>query len=256
MKVKLYKPFEKWYHGGTIWIISDTHFQKDTEMEQFFGWPSAEERLKMINECVTKNDTLIHLGDVGDRLDLVRQIKCDYKVLITGNHDKGNANYKRRILECGICYSEEEAKDILRHGNVHTLSVGNVNPDSYEKRVNIHGKEFYLFKTDNRLFDEIYDGPLFINSKIVLSHEEFDTPYAINIHGHVHCAPGWVVEKTNIVEKIGTFVTYSFNMASDVIGYKPKRLDKIIENYPLKNIKSIHEVTIDNATERKNNNLC
>ena len=251
MKVKLYKCFEHWYHGGTIWVISDTHFQKDTEMEKAFGWPSAEERLKMINECVTKNDTLIHLGDVGDRLDLVRQIKCDYKVLITGNHDAGNSVYERRKQHCGILDTNEDIKKAMKSLH-HAYMIGDVHPTEYNQWDN--GK--YELLVDNHLFDEIYNGPLFINNKIVLSHEEFNTPYAINIHGHVHCAPGWITEKTNIVEKIGTLVTYSFNMASDVIGYKPKRLDKIIENYPLKNIKSIHEVTIDNATERKNNNLC
>lgn len=244
MRIKLYKCFEHWYHGGTIWIISDTHFQKDTEMEEFFEWPAAEERLARINKCVTKNDTLICLGDVGDRLDLVSKIKCNYKVLITGNHDAGNANYTRRILECGICYSEQEAKDILRHGNViHTLSIGNVNPDSYEKRVNIHGKEFYLLKTDNRLFDEIYDGPLFINDKLLLSHEKIELPFVINIHGHHHCA-----EKAICQNDLGG---YNINCACDMINFTPVRLDTLLTTVPQNKVKSIHDITIEKAMERK-----
>lgn len=250
MKVKLYKPFEHWYHGGTIWLCSDPHFQKDTEMERCFGWPTAEERLARINKYVTKNDTFICLGDVGDRLELISKIKCDYKVLITGNHDKGDANYRRRILECGICYSEQEAKDILRHGNVHTLSIGNVNPDSYEKRVNIHGKEFYLLKADNRLFDEIYDGPLFISDKILLSHERIDLPFCINIHGHEHCYESWF-DLVGIETVIGMVQTASFNIASDVVDFKPIRLDEIINKYPLKNVPNIHRITIDNASRRE-----
>lgn len=252
MKVKLYEPFEKWYHGGTIWLLGDLHFQKDAEMEKVFGWPSAEERLAIINSKVAKNDTFICLGDVGDRLDLVSKIKCNYKVLITGNHDKGNANYQRRILECGICYSEQEAKDILRHGNVHTLSIGNVNPDSYEKRVNIHGKEFYLFKTDNRLFDEVYDGPLFINNKIVLSHERVELPYALNIHGHEHCSD-FSVEKQYVYED-DVYTSYLINLASDVVNFIPQRLDKILDQFPLKYIKSIHDITVEKA-KRDNVNV-
>lgn len=251
MKIKLYEPFEKWYHGGTIWLYSDPHFQKDREMEEFFGWVTAEERLERINKYVTKHDTFICLGDVGDRLDLISKIKCDYKVLITGNHDKGDANYKRRILECGICYSEQEAKDILRDGNIHTLSIGNVNPESYEKRVNIHGKEFFLLKADNHLFDEIYNGPLFISDKILLSHERIDLPFCINIHGHEHCAESWF-DLVGIETVIGMVQTASFNIAADVVDFKPIRLDEIVNKYPLKNVPNIHRITIDNATRDKN----
>lgn len=197
MKIKLYEPFEKWYHGGTIWLYSDPHFQKDTEMEQFFKWPPAEERLARINKCVTKNDTFICLGDVGDRLDLIAQIKCDYKVLITGNHDKGNSVYKP-------------------------------------------------------YFDEIYDGPLFISDKILLSHERIDLPFCINIHGHEHCYESWF-DLVGIQTVIGMVQTASFNIASDVVDFKPIRLDEIISKYPLKKVHSIHRITIDNATNDKLN---
>lgn len=197
MKVKLYEPFMKWYHGGTIWLYSDPHFQKNTEMEEFFKWPTAEERLARINKCVTKNDTLICLGDVGDRLDLIAQIKCDYKVLITGNHDKGNSIYEP-------------------------------------------------------YFNEIYDGPLFISDKILLSHERIDLPFCINIHGHEHCAESWF-DLVGIQTVIGMVQTASFNIASDVVDFKPIRLDEIISKYPLKNVHSIHRITIDNATNDKLN---
>ena len=197
MKIKLYEPFEKWYHGGTIWLYSDPHFQKDTEMEEFFGWPTAEERLARINKCITKNDTFICLGDIGDRLDLIAQIKCDYKVLITGNHDKGNSVYEP-------------------------------------------------------YFNEIYNGPLFISDKILLSHERIDLPFCINIHGHEHCYESWF-DLVGIETVIGMLQTASFNIASDVIDFKPIRLDEIISKYPLKNVHSIHRITIDNATNDKLN---
>ena len=244
MKVKLYEPFKKWYHGGTIWLIGDTHFQKNGEMEKTFGWPSAEERLEIINSKVTKNDTFICLGDVGDRLDLVSKIKCNYKVLITGNHDAGNTNYKRRVLDCGICNTEEEAKSICKSGLMYTYSIGNVRPDGYIS-IGDPDNERFILRKDNRLFDEVYDGPLFVNNKIVLSHERVELPFAINIHGHEHC--GVFATEKQIVTQDGTYTTYLINLASDVVNFVPYRLDRIIGQFPLKYIKSIHDITIETA---------
>lgn len=196
MRIKLYKPFEHWYHGGTIWCYSDPHFQTDIEMEQFFNWPTAEERLALINKYVTKNDTFICLGDVGDRLELVSQIRAEYKVLITGNHDAGNKNYENH-------------------------------------------------------FNEIYDGPLFIRDKIVLSHERVELPFAINIHGHEHTQP--FMEEKELKRYDETYKTYLFNLAADAIDFKPKRLDEIVALTPLSSITSIHRMTIDNAAREIEN---
>lgn len=242
MRIKLYEPFQKWYHGGTIWIISDTHFQKDTEMEQFFGWPSAEERLATLNKYVTKNDTLIHLGDVGDRLDLISKIKCNYKVLITGNHDAGNANYQRSNLYVDFSFdNEEEVKMHLRMFH-HTHLLGDIRPDKYITYENA-GKMRYQLVKDTHLFDEVYNGPLFINDKLLLSHEEIELPFVINIHGHHHCA-----EEAIRQNALGG---YNINCASDVRGHKPVRLDELLEVVPQNRIKSIHEITVEKATERK-----
>lgn len=259
MKVKLYEPFMKWYHGGTIWLCSDPHFQKDTEMEEFFKWPTAEERLAKINECVTKNDTFVCLGDVGDRLDLISKIKCDYKVLITGNHDKGNINYKM-VKDFPIVYVDtyEEAKKVIK---TRTYIGGTTrNPHEYkipekwiDLRINVEDDGnnglYYEVVADNHLFDEIYDGPLFINSKIVLSHERCELPFVLNIHGHEHCGV-YAIEKQYVMED-GTHTSYLINLASDVVGFVPMRLDKIIEQFPLNRIKSIHDIAIETATGGK-----
>ena len=95
------------------------------------------------------------------------------------------------------------------------------------------------------MFDEIYDGPLFINNKIVLSHERVELPYAMNIHGHEHC--GVFSTEKQIVTQDGTYTTYLINLASDVTNFVPYRLDKIIDQFPLKYIKSIHDITIETA---------
>ena len=99
------------------------------------------------------------------------------------------------------------------------------------------------------LFDEIYDGPLFISSKIVLSHERCELPFALNIHGHEHCGV-YAIEKQYVMED-GTHTSYLINLASDVVDFVPMRLDKIIEQFPLNRIKSIHDIAIETATGGK-----
>ena len=248
MKVTLYDCFKNWYHGGVIWVYSDPHFQRNKEMENAFGWPTPEERLYLINECVMKNDTFVCLGDVGDKVEMISKIRTDYKVLVTGNHDKGKYNYKRRVLDCGVCKTEEEAKAICKSGLMHTYSIGDVKPDGY---ISVGGTddERFILRKDNHLFDEIYDGPIFINQKLVLSHERFETPYAINVHGHEH--GGVYATEENYITEEGDYTSYLINVASDVIDFRPVRLDKILEMFPLKRIKSIHEATIEYARKKK-----
>ena len=241
MKIKLYKCFEHWYHGGTIWVYSDPHFQNDTEMEQYFGWIPAEEQLQRINQCVTKNDTLICLGDVGNKLELASKIKAGYKVLITGNHDRGASTYTREQRNYGICESETEAKAIIRDGISEILNIGGFKPNEYVKLDDSR----WLLRIDNHLFDEVYTGPLFISDKILLSHEKITMPCCINIHGHEH--RGQFMEQVEMHTVAGPVQAVSYNVACDVVDFKPMRLDQIVQNYPLKNVPSIHRLTIDRA---------
>ena len=81
----LYKIFQKWCEHGSIYIISDTHFDDDDCRYMDPNWITPQEHMKILKEDIKKNDTLIHLGDVG-RADYLDELKC-YKVLITGNHD-------------------------------------------------------------------------------------------------------------------------------------------------------------------------
>lgn len=230
MKVKLYKPFEHWYHGGTIWLYSDTHFQTDEEMEKFFNWPTKEERLNLINKCVTKNDSFILLGDVGNELDLISKIRADYKVLITGNHDKGVSNYIKKEKFIDWMYPDEAKAECIKHTDWYVK-------DSHKLKVGVYCKDGY--------FDEVYDGPLFIADKILLSHERIKLPFCVNIHGHEHCG-------TRIgIAVYENHVSYSYNIAADVIDFIPVRLDKLVQEHPLKDIPSIHRLTIDRATELK-----
>lgn len=120
-----------------------------------------------------------------------------YKVLIMGNHDKGSTTYKR-----GMVVVDSEVKE-----------------------------------TDNHLFDEVYEGPLMISDKILLSHEPVDFKYAFNIHGHDHSR--WYGKDD-----------MHLNVCAELINYTPIMLKSIIETGKLKLVPNIHRETIDKASAK------
>lgn len=93
------------------------------------------------------------------------------------------------------------------------------------------GKSFY-----RDYFDELYDGPVFISNKILLSHEPINMPCAYNIHGHCH---GGVVNEDE----------RHMNVAADVIGFTPVSLGVVIKSGVLKDIPTIHRLAIDKAAK-------
>lgn len=177
----LYERFQDWCKNGSVYIISDTHFDDDDCIKMDPNWMSPEDAVAILKKTVHKCDTLIHLGDVGN-LEYMKQIK-GHKVLIMGNHDTGVTKYKE-------------------------------------------------------VFDEVYEGPLMIGEKLLLSHEPIlGIDWALNIHGHDHS--GRYIDK------------FHLNMASNVCGFKPMSLGEYVKKCGLSKIKSLHRDTIDNATERK-----
>lgn len=82
----LYPIFQKWSTTGSVYIISDTHFEDSDCKLIDANWITPQEHIDIIKSKVHKNDTLVHLGDVG-RPHWLEQIK-GYKILIQGNHDK------------------------------------------------------------------------------------------------------------------------------------------------------------------------
>ena len=223
MRVKLYKTFEHWYHGGTIWLISDTHFEDHDCVIMSDHWPTPDEYVKAINKHVGKNDTLIHLGDVGNP-EWIKKIK-GYKVLLLGNHDKGISNYLKKYtvvrdngdIICDNLSSQNEAEEVVEEYK-----------NDYCDRNIAHIK-------NNGLFDEVYEGPLFINEKICLSHEPIDLKFGINIHGHCHNGEQAIYRTNEYVD---------INIAADVRDFRPIRLDTLIGEFKTKDL---HRVTIDKA---------
>lgn len=77
-------------------------------------------------------------------------------------------------------------------GYLTFVCLGDVGDASFVKQIRARKKILLLGNHDKkkdykRLFDEIYDGPLLIAKKILLSHEPiYGLPWCLNIHGHDH----------------------------------------------------------------------
>lgn len=91
------------------------------------------------------------------------------------------------------------------------------------------------------IFDEVYEGPLFIAEKLILSHEPVDLPFAFNIHGHEH----------NYIWR-----EHHLNVCAERIDYLPMNMNKMLKNGLLSEVGSIHRMTIDRAVERKQKKEC
>lgn len=220
----LYDCFKHWSKTGSVYIISDTHFDDSDCKLMSKNWISPEEHIKLLNKMVHKTDTLIHLGDVGN-VEWIKQLKC-YKVLIMGNHDAGKSKYQRRAEFIKEFNTFSDAETAERKGEIDYIESG------------FH-KPFIAGYKSNKLFNEVFEGPLMISEKIILSHEPIlGLPYVLNIHGHDHS---------------GSFIDANhINVASNVCNYTPLNLGAYIKEHGLSQIKSIHRQTIDNATQRKN----
>lgn len=227
----LYKIFDHWHEVGTLWIYSDPHFGDEELAKAFPNRPTAEEQVKMINKYAGKHDTLIILGDVGD-VDYVRKLRAGYKILIMGNHDAGITNYQKKTM-VGI-YSkdgweqEEATKDMMA---------------KYPK-CNYFTRESFVLNSwevsaKDPLFDEVYEGPVMIAEKLILSHEPVDIPWGFNIHGHIHDSK----HKND---------DHHLNVCADAINYQPVNMNQFMKSGALSKIESIHRTTIDKATRKKN----
>lgn len=163
-----------------------------------------------------------HLGD-GDRPYMGYAISEEEQI----KRIKAKSHRYDTLIHLGDVGNPEYFKDIKSH---KVLIMGN------------HDETALRFKG---IFDEIYKGPIWIAEKLVLSHEpieingsETNIPIAFNIHGHNHSGP---IQKD----------AYHYNIAQNIYGYDPLNLKEFIKEGYLKNIKSIHRATINNATKRK-----
>lgn len=223
---QLYQLFnDKWlnYCYDNIFIISDTHFDEE-DMNKYYDRPSSEEIVNRINSIVHKNDVLIILGDIGN-VYWVSKLKVGRKILITGNHDKGVSNYEKTIHQISLGCDKYTKNEALSYMNEKFPNCS-INID--KSHLSKFPFEKWELIASNNLFDEVYEGPLIIGPKLILSHEPVNVPFALNIHGHTHSK-----EYKND--------SFHYCVCAEKLDYKPINLKHLIQTGILKNIKTIHE---------------
>ena len=224
----LYKIFDHWHQEGAVWVVSDTHFGDKELAAGTLNRPDDETLLRLINAKCGKKDCLLHLGDVGD-ISYVSRMRARHKVLICGNHDRGVTNYMRDSgHHCFDKVEYPEAKDAIK--------AAQQKYPGYELGVSDIGRSWVVFY-DNHLFDEVFEGPVMISEKLILSHEPIDVPWAFNIHGHRH------TKQPND--------DHHLNVCLDVTNYQPINLNQLMKSGLTSKVETIHRDTIDRATERR-----
>jgi calcineurin-like phosphoesterase family protein len=228
----LYKIFDHWHQEGTLWIVSDFHFG-DSDLEMgIHNRPSAAEIVQRINAKCGRKDTLICLGDVGD-VEYVKLLRAKHKILICGNHDAGRTNYERKVEYLHFDKTHYDRDAALQEAKAkHPGCRYNI----YEKFQFVSPFEVWVVECDNMLFDEVYEGPLMIAEKLILSHEPVEVPWAYNIHGHDHKGH----KRKNHT-----------NVCVDVTGYQPINMNQWMKSGAMAHVETIHRDTIDKATVRK-----
>lgn len=142
--------------------------------------------------------------------------------------------------------TQEQVKLInSKVGKCDTLILlGDVGDPSYLKQ--LRGHKVLLLGNHDRgrsvyesYVDEIYEGPLMIAEKLILSHEPVSIPWAFNIHGHIH-------SRSHKDDKL------HYNVNADVIGYVPINFNQWMQRGGhLAPVQSLHRDTIDTATARR-----
>lgn len=130
----LYDCFKHWSDGGSVYIISDTHLDDSDCKLMNPNWITPEQQMYILRHTAHRNDTLIHLGDVGNP-EYMKQLKC-YKVLIMGNHDQSVEKFRPyfdEVYKGPLVISE---KLILSH---EPLGIIPVAPETKPVMFNIHG---------------------------------------------------------------------------------------------------------------------
>ena len=211
----LYPPFQKWSQKGSVWLYSDPHFG-DWESYTFRGLTSNKTKEELdqfqinnINKVVHKCDTIIFLGDIGDPVPL-KNIK-GYKVLITGNHDKGASVYKDYFDEIYTGCLTISDKIILSHEPIK---------DCQTFFFNIHGHD--------------HSGQDFIEYVL----KDYDADMSLDSM------------TKNYLNSIKKYKLNRLNVCAEWINYTPVNLKEIINVGILAPISTIHRDYLDNINEK------
>lgn len=217
----------------TIWLISDTHFGEQDLKENFPKRPSDEDLVKKINSCAGKNDLVIFLGDCGD-ISYIKKIRAN-KWLIKGNHDKGKTHYQR------VFWKEKFDKEIFATKAQAKEEMNKLHPNYFtyfiDERFTFTSPFTYWYIIgDNRLFDYVFEGPVILGEKLILSHEPINVSWAYNIHGHNH-------------EKVPS-ADNGLNICLDAFDYNLLNLNKFLKEGHTSNIQTLHKTIINKQTQK------
>lgn len=201
----LYKIFQHWSKNGSVYLYSDPHFG-DWESYTFRGLTTNKTKEELdqfqvdnINKVVHKSDTIIFLGDIGDP-SLLKKIR-GYKVLITGNHDKGSSIYEEYFDEIYTGCLTISDRIILSHEPIE-----NCPPFLF----NIHGHD--------------HSGRDF--TTYVLKDYDADMSGSEMSKNYLTCIKNYKLNK--------------LNLCAEWINYTPVSLADIIKSGVLTNISTIH----------------
>lgn len=152
-----------------------------------------------------------------------------------------------KYIEGGRPSDEEQIKSInSRVGRKDTLVIlGDVGDIECVKKLKgykvlIMGNHDGGMTKFMEVFDEVYEGPVFIGKKILLSHERIEMDFGLNIHGHIH-------DKATLAIRKNLSGSITVNVCSDMIDYTPISLKALVRFGYLRDVKSIHRITIEKA---------
>jgi len=212
-----------------MYIIADTHFGhanivlfepiRLTNIQIDGHIDHDEWLLENWNNTVSKEDTIIHLGDVAfkDSYKIAKKLNGNI-TLIVGNHDK--KEHIRYYKTLGWNIIDKIILDIPQHHKIFNTLNKEFSKDELSHEllcckvidINNHRVMFSHFPVfDNNPYDKKYKKITNILDKIYTL-----TNCTLNIHGHTHS------KKSNF--------KHSVNVSVECIGFKPKRLSDIISS--------------------------
>lgn len=152
-----------------------------------------------------------------------------------------------KMMDSNWLSPQEQVKRINRlvNKNDTLILLGDIGNIEWVKRLRgnkilVAGNHDTSIQKDKSIFDSIFEGPVFIGPKLLLSHEPiFGFDFCFNIHGHDHAG---VMRPDN----------YHLNLAANVCNYTPVNLKQLVEKQGvLSKINTIHRQTINKAIARK-----
>lgn len=128
----LYDFCRSWSARGSVYILSDTHFDDPDTKLMDENWISPKEQLDILKKFIHKCDTFIHLGDVGNP-EYLKSLP-GHKVLILGNHDESRKRFENYFDEIYTGPLIISKKIILSHEPVDVPWAFNIHGHDHNRR--------------------------------------------------------------------------------------------------------------------------